>query len=502
MRHMREAVAIAVVAVLCCGILQLVDANHALASGGFVRPKHSHPTVPPSPAASSPSTGQSNDTSLPSLPWPIPPDAPAKDMLRVGGVTAKISQIGSDTLQPVGISTFVNVTVTSASDPAAVLLRAELDGASLKAVAGRGLQAKAFPSGSDVRFKLDRNASTAIGFEIALGGVKDASDKPNGRLRLTLGTGAPGVAPDSAVLSWQVTDCAGNYYTRLQSILTDRQERMSKALERAVAFEPSIGPTWIFPRKAGAVLINGCAGRRGSKSQACAKANAPATSPDEALENKLMALAERVEAARGALQEFQRRSGALRQVSWSLLNGLRIYLQQQANPALCSGVEDMLDYYLRNTPTLRATIAEAGEALLSAKELAKRKVDAFAQAAAVTSAQGDSTAVPPSDGHEFRPDDLIRRVARLMFSTADAATLEGMEDIKPELQKVKALLDGGAAADKSEQMRAAAISALRTIEATNYLSSAYAKFHDIDESIFGTMSAISEAHKQTCICAM
>ena len=442
---------------------------------------------------------------LPALP-PFPGDTASKSDLVAGGVHATVTPSQPGSTLSVGSSTFATVEITDTGGAKMIEVRADADGGEIRAIVGKSIKAMSAPGGLVARIPVAKGVQPSAVVELYL---KDGSKGPDGKLRnrMRITVSAVGGASDSSVLSWPLANCSGNYYSELQRILGDRRAQLTGTLSELTGTSPALPAKWLFSPGAGSPQID-CRSKKARNKPECATpAATTGAAPAEMSEREVISAASEFLRTKGALAAFGSRHGALHQVSYNMLNGLKIYMEQVPHPALCTGVEDMFAYYVKNTPTLRATIDKAHKTARAAAQIAAQRVADLAHPSASGAASqqaSNGTAVVASN--VAAPADiegltgLVKAVAKAILSPSDASAFDGDNDPRTALDRMRTLLDGGAASSKPDAEKAAAVSALGMIEAAIYLRLADGKYSHLEDGVFGTMSAISDAHKKACVC--
>ena len=439
---------------------------------------------------------------------PFPESTVAKTDLAVGDLHATVTASDAGGVLPVGSSASVTITIKAAGGNRTAAVLVEAEGGEVLALSGGGAKASAVRAGLVADVALPASGSMTLNAEMGLkSGAKGADGKPRNRLRVTVLPQLGG--RDETVFSWGLADCAGDYYAELQKILRSRREHMVPMLEAAFATDPELPGKWMFPTQITSPLRI-CKGAKGKKLATCTGATSAKSADKQAGkpemdEPRVLQLANQILAMKGALPGFQKRAQPLRQVSNTLLNGLRVYMEQDAHPALCSGVDSMVGYYNDHTPLLRNTIAEGRNALPAAQKLAIAKVADLAKTPAASNSSSGSGVISAAVASEpaqagYVATDLVDRIGKAILSAPDASETVSIQALPAKLEHMRALLDGAATVDLAPDKRTAALSALRLIEANLYLATAAKKYAGLDDAIYGTMSAITDAHKAKCVC--
>ena len=429
----------------------------------------------------------------------------------MGGLQATVTQTATESSVPVGSSAIVTVTITQAGGNRFAAISAEAEGGEIFGISGSGARTSPIRGGLSAEIDLTAKGPATVTVEMNLkGGSKDTAGKPRSRLRITLLPQKGG--RDEAVYSWGLADCAGDYYAQLLKIFEARRQRMMAMLDVASAVQPEFPVKWIFPADT-AAQSQSCKAAKGKLKATCAGAQPVTdTGKDGAAmwdEARLLRLAGDVQAVRGALPGFQQRHQPLRQVSYTLLSGLRTYMEQAPHPALCSGVTSMVDYFFDRTPLLRNTIRHAQEAAKASAALANSKVAELAGVAAPGAPATQSGAAPAvissanaaaAVAAALSPAELIDRAGKAILPSDAMAQLAAEPAPLAKLQFLRLLLADGTAPEPSAARKQQARAVLHLIEAGIYLDAAAKKYSALDETVYGTMSAITSAHQSACTC--
>ena len=419
---------------------------------------------------------------------PFPDDIPTKLDLSVGGLRATIAASDLKTAVGEGSASYLNLIVEGNGAGRQVSLIAEAEAGGIRSINGSGVKSFPVQGGLAAQFTLPPGGKISIAIEFVLKtSGKTSGGKRQGRLRLTLLPQTGG--HDETIIALPLTDCAGDYKAELAKLDSERRQRMVATLEYLSATEPRLPATWLFPPPPPVKpTVVACKLPKGGRQTACpvtlgSVVNSGASADDA----RIFAQANSVLANKGALAQFQHRTQPMKQASFTLLNSLRMYMEQDPHPALCAGVDYMISYYQSRTSLVKSTIIEAQSAFETANSLAIARVAAFAAVSNLAADKPDGLA-------------LANLVGTALLSPTDAAALAGDSDIWSKLRSLRVTLEGPLAASLSADRRAGVIDALSAIEASQYLAIAAAKYSQLDDAVYGTMSAISDAHKRTCQC--
>jgi hypothetical protein len=244
----------------------------------------------------------------------------------------------------------------------------------------------------------------------------------------------------SAEVRIPIADCADTYRSRIAPIRAGEIATVRKLAEEIRKPEPGLPRGRFFPAT-------------GARSGAVANAER---------------LAGQFAATAGADTELAKEG-----MRWLVLRTtaeLGNYVGQEKNPGLCTGVPELLPIYKNSiaplTRRLDAISASAKVALAAAREEAKAA------------------------------DDDLARMARQI---ADKAGVEGLEEgasVFAVLAKTRDFL-----ADKEKKLEADDARALSLTETAAWLAAAGKRADGLAAAFNGTLAAIADAHKATCVCA-
>jgi hypothetical protein len=486
---------------------------------------------------------------------PFPDTFVTKTKLAAAGLIAEVSQESPDTTVAGGQSVYATLTV-SGSGPAEVTV--EADGGELQPLVGNGITTGKANTAEVARFDLTDSGSATLSIEMR---VSDAP-KRLGRMRVTLKALGDGAGADSTVLGWKRENCAGNYHDQLASISQAKTTLITSVIDQALAADESLPGAWLFARPAPISLAVAAEqppkGSRcldwsnrtdyvtGKKFRRCKKwkgATAPAAGDLAASENQstpvteaeVIELADEFVKSRLSINAFERKK-VLRYDSYELLSSLRVYMDQPYHPALCTGVPDMLDYFVTNTDALNASIARMDRAADAAASFANERVDRLegegltserrnsgsegavtqTAAASLKDAAGFIPAAAAADSSYARSrlTAALDRIAHFVLTPADAKLVAGEAEPLVALARLKTLIevvpvtstadDAAPAADTGSALlaerREQAAPALSMIEAAAYLAAVRERFMGFKVAGYDTVDAIRSAHAQTCSC--
>lgn len=472
------------------------------------------------------------ETAKSAKPTPIPVDAPQKLALESGNVRAiLLPETAGARISP-GASAFTSIMVTGSGK---VDLLAEVDGGEIADLSGDGAQTETAGRTRRLTGNLD-NGPLQLLLELRAGADGTLiAGKPHNRIRLTLKSDGAGAAPDSSVLSWEVADCSRDYYAELEAIRDERDSVMANAIDTILSGDETLPGTWLFAKPTASMATPAQIAEKqcktwakrndaitGEKVRRCVvpKKNAEATATlistaaqsDVMPMGEVVALADRFVADQLASTAFEKKK-VLRIISFQLLGSLRIFLSQKHHPALCTGTDAMLDYYIENSSplsnsTTRLRLAADSAALHAGAAIGRLLPDTAAKGAGgtadVNSASLETPAVAVVGNTPPSLRKLIGTVARSVLSPTDAALVDE-PDTLVALQRFRMILDlqieelattGAVAGSRIDAAR----EALGMVEAAAYLAKAAERFEQMSDASFGTAERIRAAHRKTCTC--
>jgi hypothetical protein len=323
--------------------------------------------------------------------------------------------------------------------------------------------------------------------------------------------------------------CATAYHAALRSIGSERDVAMSQIgsrLRQPVDGTPGRWFTGLPQSSRGAQerpCLEVAVTRRRER---CIRFAAPLPREVEALsrpsaeEQRALAGVSEVIRGRGVVTDLSngRSAGILLRVAAEVRN----YINQPANPALCAGGRDVVQFYLRSTDPVSARLAEVRRLSATITTMAAQRlrsaVSADAaqiarQAEATKASAPDQTAAPAANDNRPAPERTAPSV--LTAETYAALTVPAMLTEAGRVVGVAGAADASSrsivAAMKqiSEALRSAPLetevrathwAALRMIEARYYADLLVSRYEDADTAVIGVLKDIRTAHQRHCTC--
>jgi hypothetical protein len=191
-------------------------------------------------------------------------------------------------------------------------------------------------------------------------------------------------------------------------------------------------------------------------------------------------------AAKGQLIEFGR-NGRLESLMKRTTGDLAAYASQPAHPALCNGVPEMLDFHVERMETVQTRLAAISDLAARTRSLAERRV-----ASAIKLADADTRGNPLAG--------LVRAVGQLMLPVDAARTNATQTDLLGQLRRLGEAAKSAPWIAEPVETQVAAAQALRALEAAFYADSQKSRGAAVEQTIFGAVTRISDAHKAHCTC--
>lgn len=323
--------------------------------------------------------------------------------------------------------------------------------------------------------------------------------------------------------------CAAAYHTALRTIGSERDAQMSQIASRLRQPVDGTPGRWFIgvPQSGRAAQDRPClevARKRGR--ERCVKFAPPlpreaeAQSRPSAEEQRALSALSDIVRARGVVSEFS--SGRSTGVVQRVVAEVRTYVFQPANPALCAGGRDVVQFYMGHTAPISARYADAKRLAAQINTLAgvrlRSAVAADAaqlarQAEAAKAAVPDQSSAQPAA--DSRPPALRPQPAVLSAETYAALTVQAMlteagrvvgvagaADASPRsiATALRQVSDALRSAPLDDDVRATHWAALRMIEARYYADMQVSRFEDADAAVMGVLRDIRTAHQRHCTC--
>ncbi len=458
--------------------------------------------------------------------------------LTAGGLTALVTQESPAGQPAAGDSVYASV-VVQGSGPAELLVEAE--GGDLQPLLGTSITTGETPAGQIARFDLGTDGRTAVTIELR------ANDKTRSRLRLTLNALSGATLSDNTILGWRRQDCAGDYYSAIQGIRNERVPMMAAAVDQVLAPYPALSGTWLLGKPAIAatpatVAVDPAGAKRrciewrqrtdyvtNEQSRSCKRwkgdplvpADGEIAAIDLPSEADVVRLADGFVKSKLIVKAFERKR-VLRLKSFDLMNSLRNYIEQPPHRALCTGVPQMLGYYLENTSVLADSIGRMERVADAAARYAAEQAAIVTGTPVAELKAGAATLISTAAAAPTPSPTLavtLSQLARHVLSPADAAQVAAEADHVAAIKLLANLMSAQpkAAADASGvvateaasvpadpqmlERRVVAGQALGMLEAAVVLDAARQRFQLFDRAGYGTAEAIGNAHATHCKCS-
>ncbi len=465
--------------------------------------------------------------------------AESKHAITAGALKAEIIDNGHAGPNPAGGSVFIAIKLFAAENTASSQpgkTRGRKSGAGLSAtlvLEAENGEIRTI-SGETVKPRIEPQRATAI-IEGLRPGVEKTilvelrlksigGDAPD-ILKVTLADMA-GVQSEPVELKWTVKDCSSNYYAELRKLaeaggaqlgkLIAALRMPDKSLPRSFLFRTTLMPDTgrerrcvKYKRKWNPYEYEWervCVRYRGGDADAGGARQMSASRE----EREILAQAAAFIKSGGADPKLSRNTD----LGWrggKIAEDLRIYLEQELNPALCTGAVQFSDYYLKNVSGLTKhadtilSLAARARTLAAAKaEQAKQQAEALPGGHPGIGLVPLSVVVsPPTQQLDAGEADLRQIILNLApYANLPAETMQQLAAAPATLEMLRivkqAMDDKKAAADK--EMMNAIIPAFAFIEAAAYLNLAGQRYATVKSSFVGSIEGIRAAYDKHCIC--
>jgi hypothetical protein len=192
-------------------------------------------------------------------------------------------------------------------------------------------------------------------------------------------------------------------------------------------------------------------------------------------------------AAKGQLIEFGR-NGRLESLMKRSTSDLAAYVGQPAHPALCNGVPEMLEFYVDRLEAIQTRFTAIAELAARTRALAERRI-----ASAIKLADADTRGKPLAG--------LVSAVSQLMLPVDAARANAAQSDLLPQLRRLVEAAKSVPWIAEPEETQVAAAQALRALESAFYADSQKSRAAAVDQTMFGAVSKIGDAHNAHCVCS-
>lgn len=213
--------------------------------------------------------------------------------------------------------------------------------------------------------------------------------------------------------------------------------------------------------------------------------------------------------SRGVIGAFDR-PGRHYQLTKRVLGEIRGYLKQPPRPTICTGAQEMLDFYQRQLAPL-ARLSKPVETMADTAQQSARQSVAVALDAwqtkshhAVTAVQTDlpSDSAVPVDltrvpGSEL---DMITATAKVMLMRRHIGYIEAETTVFDRLVRAREAMSADAAKEPPDYVREPVFRAFRAIEIAHYARLRQQRYSVYTDALFGLLTAIRRQHEASCTC--
>ncbi|MDA7947477.1 MAG: hypothetical protein MPJ78_08365 [Hyphomicrobiaceae bacterium] len=455
---------------------------------------------------------------------PGQPARPEVHELSADGLAGTITVLRTGHPFPVGGSAFAQIRISNKSKSkftdAELALRA--DTASILNVSGGRLEVRQEGEERVARLKrIRKGRPRTVIIELKL---QDPStpdqNAPENRLHVTLRV--PGGAGDTATLDWEITNCAGEFYSEIVKVREGSGSGISDKLKAVKSRDKSRPGRWLFPpRLKRSRATRKCIRRarrwsyqRGRYVYRCVRY--------KRIEPVVVADATPVKFERsvfnfaGTFVRSRTMDGALdrrRDTGWAthrVSQNLKGFLQQDSSPAICTGAIQFFNYFDDRMTGFVKRAAKLDDMDSKAQRLASLRTDDAIRAAETAAAEKAEPGGHPGWGttpldlpQAQEKAELKRQIQNLAQITGDAQLGQSVADADNAYAALKVMSayyksDAGKALNKPT--RAALYQALSAIEAADYIGKVAMRYADLHQALIGSMETLRHAHGRSCQC--
>jgi hypothetical protein len=452
-------------------------------------------------------------------------DPGVEKMVEAGDLTARIFDSGQAAPYAAGGSAFASIRITPKGEaskdrrerrkPGNIAATLSLSAENGEILLVTGDNAKATVNGGEVAIEGMRPGQESV----VLVELRLIEAETPAKLKIVL-KDAGGVAAAPVEIVWAVKDCAGGYYRELRRIAEAGGDRLSKLLAEVRSPDKNLPRASLFraPQQRAARGGRECVRYKREWNpysfqyeRVCASYRAAAPRPEASTaasreEREIFNQASAIMRAGGADPKLDR-SGSLGLVTGKVADDLRIYLNQPAHPALCTGAVQFSAYHLKQLAGLRSHVegviakAEKARALASAKAV---EAKGLAQSAPGGHPGVGLAPFPIVKAAQDAADPQSLRAAILKLAPYAGVTQEEMTALAAapdELAMLKIVKPALDRADEGEREVVKAVTpAFALIEAAVHLTIAEARYQKLRGVFIGSFEGIRDAHEKHCVC--
>lgn len=437
---------------------------------------------------------------------------PEQKILQSDTVTAKVTVLRNDRPYPVGGAAFARIEVshTGKARTADAELRIEAQTAEIRSVTGKKLEENGEGQSRIVKVKPARKGKPAtIIVELAL---RETGQGEQNALNITLQSKD---GPDAmARFGWDVTDCAGGYYSEILKVREGPGSGIEQALEAARKRDKTRPGRWLFsPRAVSAGKRGKCLKsvrrwnkRRGRYVYRCTKFGPPPSTGTAAripYERRVYRFASRLVSARAVDREL----APTRDSGWAttrVSKNLKEFLKQDKHPAICNGPLKAFDYYDDRLAGFLKRAATYDDMSSKAYALALlRTVEAIEASKSDPGGHpgwGGSPLVPVSADGEISLKQMTETLAQITGDTDTSEKASRSETVFAALKALSQYVKSPSAQSLADGTRSALQRALGAVEAADYITTVGTQYANLRHALAGSMKVLRQAHASKCTC--
>jgi len=341
-----------------------------------------------------------------------------------------------------------------------------------------------------------------------------ASKEPQNKLKITLRN--PGGTGETTTLGWQVTNCAGGFYSEIVKVREGSGSGISEAIKASQSRDRARPGRWLFPPR----LKRSTAGRkcirrarrwsssRGRYVYRCTRyktirpAIASAATPVES-EGRIFRFAARFVSARAVDRELDQR----RDAGWAtrrVSQNLKAFLKQDQHPAICTGAIQFFNYFDQRMESFAKRAETFDDMAGKSWGLAVLRTGEAIEAAKSQEGGHPGWGAAPLDLSRSQEGTSLKSLTESLAQITNDAELSQKVaeagDAFDALRDMSAYFRSKAAKSMDKSTRAAMYRALSAIEAADYIGAVALHYVELRHALIGSMKTLRQAHGRSCTC--
>lgn len=441
------------------------------------------------------------------------PAKPAQKELVAGPVKATVTVLRSNRPFPVGGAAFARIELSNKGKAAHATADLHLESATaeIRSVTGPKIEVSGDGNTRTVTIgRIQKLKPTIVLVELALGA--ETAGKPNA---LNVQLRSAGSEDAKTRFSWDVTDCAGDYYAHIVRVRKGSGSSIADAMEAARKRDATRPGHWLFPpsavsaRKGGKCLksVRRWNRRRGRYVYICTqyeKRETDITITSVPFEKRVYNFASRFVRSRAVDREL----APTRDSGWAttrISKNLQGFLSQEKHPAICTGSLEYFDYFgkrmqgfLQRAKTFDDMAAKSyALALLRTVEAVEvSKTDSGGHPG-----WGASPLLPAAGQTEISLKQMTEILAQMTGDPGTADQAESAAGTFAALQTIAQKMKETPGDVQSDVTRKAMKTALGAVEAADYIGTVATHYADLRHALAGSIADLRKAHAASCNCS-